>query len=109
MPYSNNEKNKECYKKYYLKNRKKFAARQKKRREDVRNLIRETKLKIGGCKCGETHLSCLDFHHRDEKDKLFDVSSGTRIGYSVKKIKEEIAKCDILCKNCHAKLHWKDD
>ncbi len=26
---------------------------------------------------------------------------------SKERILKEIAKCDVLCRNCHAKLHWE--
>ena len=40
----------------------------------------------------------MDFDHvRGEKS--FNISRGR--GHSIKKLKEEIAKCDIVCANCH--------
>jgi len=56
--------------------------------------------------CGESHRACLVFHHRDPKVKELEVSNC--INYSIRKIKEEAAKCDILCANCHRKLHYKE-
>jgi len=108
MSYSNNEKNKECYKKYYAKNKIKFQIKQKQLRERIKSLIRETKSNSNGCSCGEKHFACLDFHHINQKEKLFEISSASRLGYGLEKIKEEIKKCIIICKNCHAKLHWKE-
>ena len=51
--------------------------------------------------CGESSKCCLDFHHIDPKTKE------RRISYlrSIKKIDAEIAKCIVLCSNCHRKLH----
>lgn len=43
---------------------------------------------------------CMDFDHRDADDKLTEVSRLIRMG-SMKKLKEEIAKCDVVCSNCH--------
>jgi hypothetical protein len=54
--------------------------------------------------CGESEPACLDFHHRDPKEKKFKLSDGAgRI--SMNRVKEEIAKCILLCANCHRKVH----
>lgn len=67
-----------------------------------------TKAKSVGCdNCGLTDIECLDFHHRDPATKSFNI--GLSLGtYSIKKIVEEIAKCKVLCANCHRKLHAKE-
>ena len=57
------------------------------------------------CKfCGESANCCLDFHHRNEKDKTFTISQRVN-DYSWERILEEIQKCDVVCCNCHRKLH----
>ena len=59
-----------------------------------------------GCKyCGEMEPVCLDFHHRDPSMKSFTIGKHTGSKYDLSKLREEIAKCDILCRNCHAKVH----
>jgi len=58
-------------------------------------------------KCGENHIATLDFHHRDPSIKKKNLYLMCRDGYSFEKIKKEIDKCDVLCSNCHRKLHWK--
>lgn len=58
--------------------------------------------------CGETHPACLQFHHRNAEEKELEVSVAVASGWSKKRILEEIAKCDVLCANCHAKIHWKE-
>lgn len=58
----------------------------------------------GGCvRCGESDLSCLDFHHRDRETKDADATGMRR--FSLKRMLAEIAKCDVLCANCHRKHH----
>jgi 5-methylcytosine-specific restriction endonuclease McrA len=59
-----------------------------------------------GClKCSETDLSCLDAHHVDPKQKEHSIGTIKSLGYSLEKIKQELAKCVCLCANCHRKLH----
>lgn len=41
----------------------------------------------------------MDFHHRDPKTKLFTVGRTASRGYAG--LLDEIAKCDLLCANCH--------
>lgn len=58
----------------------------------------------GGCiRCGEDDLACLDFHHRDPREKEGHLGHIRR--FSIERIKAEIAKCDVLCANCHRKHH----
>lgn len=42
---------------------------------------------------------CLDFDHRDSSQKSFTVAQF--INVSKNKILQEIAKCDLICSNCH--------
>lgn len=58
--------------------------------------------------CEETHPACLEFHHRNplEKDREIPIMVGRGVGKE--KILQEISKCDLLCSNCHKKLHWNE-
>ena len=60
--------------------------------------------RIGGCvKCGEQDVACLDFHHRDPLEKEGHIGEFRKFG--IKRLLAEIAKCDVLCANCHRKYH----
>ncbi len=61
------------------------------------------------CACGEAHPACLDFHHRDRTQKRDGISKAITSGWSLKRLIEEIAKCDLICSNCHRKLHWAEE
>lgn len=56
-------------------------------------------------RCPENHPACLDFHHRDPKTKLFKVGGAAPSGMPQAKVMAEIAKCAVLCANCHRKEH----
>lgn len=57
------------------------------------------------CKiCGCTDTDCLTWHHRDGTEKEFNVGQDYT-GRSKAATLREIAKCDVLCANCHSKLH----
>lgn len=89
------------YKKaYYDKNKQDYSIRNKEYKKLFKTLIQESKTNC--IVCGETEKICLDFHHLSNKN--FSVSQGYQTG-SIRRVKEEINKCVILCANCHRKLH----
>lgn len=58
--------------------------------------------------CPETHVACLDFHHIIPSTKRASVRDMMRGHHSFESLMEEVAKCEILCSNCHRKLHWQE-
>jgi hypothetical protein len=59
----------------------------------------------GGCAlCGyDRHLGALQFHHVDPSQKRFAIASvGTAL--SLERARAEVAKCILLCANCHAEV-----
>lgn len=100
---------KECQRemssKHYIKNKAKYKLRSETQRVGLRTWIKELKSKLSCIKCGESHWSCLEFHHKDEKKKDFAISIAVRFNMTREQILEEIAKCDVLCSNCHRKHH----
>ena len=84
----------------------KYRMAWEKQHEKKRQILLDAR--IGGCiVCGETHSACLDFHHRNGKtDKLGDIGRIRR--FSTERLLAEIAKCDVLCANCHRKHHWDE-
>jgi len=58
--------------------------------------------------CSENHPACLDFHHVDRTIKEFSIGAFPRKTYTLKKVQEEIAKCIIICSNCHRKKHYEE-
>lgn len=77
----------------------------KTRRAEMRAIVREAR--------GTTCLNCkgtfepsqLSFHHRDPTTKKGTISDmAGRVGE--KKLREEIAKCDVLCHACHVEADY---
>lgn len=98
----------ECMSKYqaarydrFLRDR--LEADRKKRTQ----LVHSIKRRRGCAECGETHPACLDFHHRDKRQKTVGVGVLVGSTTNMQRILDEIAKCDVLCSNCHRKHHWK--
>ncbi len=92
-------------KKYYKKHTKRAIVENVKRvlsnRQATRAKIVEY-LQAHPCvDCGETDILVLDFDHV-RGEKRFCVADMMRMGYIwSKKLLEEIAKCEIRCRNCH--------
>lgn len=60
-------------------------------------------------KCGyNKNLAALDFHHRDPKEKVLLLDMRTFSNTGIESLEIEIAKCDILCANCHREEHYSD-
>lgn len=68
----------------------------------LRKMIFE-RLKSGCADCPEVDPVTLDFDHRDPKTKTNDISRLLRRGCSRSVLEAELAKCDVVCANCHRK------
>lgn len=55
--------------------------------------------------CLESDIRCLEFHHKNEDMKKSQISNYVYKPVSIYKLKKEIKKCIIVCKNCHTKIH----
>lgn len=93
------------YEKHREEHKKKVYEGKIRRRKEMRKYLNFLGFK---CKnCGEDDGVVLDFHHRNPKEKDFEVSVMICSGYSLKRIINEIEKCDVLCANCHRREHYK--
>jgi hypothetical protein len=103
MPFSNKEKQAVWFHNWYLQHRKERIALAKQQRVNDREWFRALKRTLVCLHCGEDDARCLDFHHRDPSTKLGVVSNMCVRGR--KAVLAEIEKCDVLCANCHRKIH----
>ena len=77
----------------------------KARRQRNKDFLNAYKLEQGCARCGYNKVAvALDFHHRDPADKSFPMAQAYRKGQ--KTIEAELAKCDVLCANCHREEEW---
>jgi len=105
----NADKMRQYRREWYHKNKvhaKKEIAR---RREELKAWMREFKAGLSCKKCGENHPAALQFHHLNPGEKDMNISETIHNGWSKKKIQKEMAKCIVLCANCHAKIHYEKD
>ncbi len=116
MPLKDNDKRREYHNKYmrevwYPKNQKKHIGYVKRLKQTINKYIDNYKSAHNCVMCGFQGSICpkvLDFHHR--RDKKFDIASYSRYVLSIKKIDEEISKCELVCANCHRiRTHTKKE
>ena len=109
MPINDPIKQREASRRHYEQNRDRVIAKAKETSKAARVHIRAyitTYLKANPCvDCGETDAIVLEFDHVTGKD--FNISDAARKGVSIKKLKDEIAKCEVRCANCHRKKTYE--
>lgn len=90
---------------YKDKHNKRVQELSKERRLVRKNIILE--IKRNPCTdCGNVyHHSMMEFDHKPEFKKSFDIGSGGTAG-SVDALMKEISKCDLVCSNCHSYRTW---
>lgn len=88
-------------------------TKQERKRANQLKVRREKKKALvdflgGKCiKCGYNKcIAALEFHHRDPSEKDFEMC--TNIHHPLEVLKEEVKKCDLLCRNCHAEEHFSE-
>lgn len=82
-----------------------FRKRHKERREWILGI----KASLKCSRCGESRPMCLDFHHLDGSTKEYNISTMIGKHHPKERILNEIAKCVVLCRNCHAVEHWEQE
>lgn len=107
----NIEKLRKYRKDWYERNKEseqiKARQRRKEGRQEVKIWLKELKQTLKCKSCLESDWRCLDFHHRDPNTKSFTIAKSWG-SWTKSRIEKEIDKCDVLCANCHRKLHGKN-
>lgn len=100
MPYSDPAAQKAAQQKHYADNKGKYAESSRIAREKKRAKLQE--LKSGPCTdCGVSYpYYVMQFDHIAD-NKEFNIGKMMH-KVSWQKILEEIAKCELVCANCHA-------
>jgi hypothetical protein len=87
--------------------RRKAQVRQASKRHyrRIKDALADYKIEQGCIRCGyDKCAAALDFHHRDPSTKLFEFG-GPKFLRAIQDIWDEVDKCDVICKNCHAETH----
>jgi hypothetical protein len=97
--------NRKVVKEHYYKNKKLYLEKNKRYNERKKEWWLELKSKLKCNRCSENNIVCLDFHHIDPTVKEGNLSHIWK-SWSKQRVLDELKKCEVLCKNCHAKEHW---
>ena len=96
------EKEKACLRGWYKRNKVRHRVAVAARRQELKKWVRGLKLAQGCVECGyRHHHAALHFDHV-RGSKIADVQDLVHRGYGKKVILREVAKCEIVCANCHA-------
>lgn len=89
---------------YYSKNREKVLGLNRQNKQRNAQHLAQVKQQRGCQTCGYNKCAAaLDFHHLGSKS--FELSRAATMGMSIQSLDDEIAKCIVLCANCHRELH----
>lgn len=102
---------KPCYNEYfrkYMKDNKQHQKLVKNNKIKCRDFVNQYKQNSNGCEnCGyNKNSAALVFHHKNPKDKSFEINIGVNKSYSKQRLLTEIDKCQLLCTNCHMEIEY---
>lgn len=101
MPYSNVEKQREAQRIWARNNPQTVTKNSNKSRQRKAQFVADYKNRPCA-DCGVQYPSyVMDLDHLPELTKLVKVSTLVSTGASIKRIKEELSKCEVVCANCH--------
>jgi hypothetical protein len=93
----------ECFREYFrergAKHRRQSGEARRRRRLAARQFVKEHLATHPCVDCGESDVAVLEFDHL--REKLRELSQLVGSGASLAVIKTEIAKCEVVCCNCH--------
>ena len=105
MAYRDVEKGRAYQRRWYHAYKKKRAETRRRNQLRIREWFEQLRSRLRCVRCPENHPACLSFHHRPGTKKSFEISMAVARGFSIELISLEMAKCDVLCVNCHLLVH----
>jgi hypothetical protein len=105
MPWKDIEKQRAAIRRHYYANKQVYIDKAYRKRREIRKWVYELKENTPCTDCKKLYpYYVMDFDHLLDKKVL--VSKVINNG-SWKQAKEEIAKCEIVCSNCHRMRTYK--
>ncbi len=100
MAYKDIEKERAAKRRYYERNRDVYRAKNRRKKDKLRAILRDCKAKPCADCGGEFPFYVMDFDHRVTEEKISSVSNLVP-WMNIERLLAEIAKCDVVCANCH--------
>lgn len=99
MPWKDIEKQRAAIRRHYYANRQLYIDKALRQKREVRNWVNKVKEASPCTDCKKSYpYYVMDFDHLGDKqmeiNKLINKCS-------IKRLKEEIEKCELVCSNCH--------
>lgn len=92
---------------YYWSHRSEEIERVKRRQRATVEWLRELR-QVACADCGKSYPPyVMDFDHRDPATKSFSLLADKVLLKSRGVLLAEVAKCDVVCANCHAERTWR--
>jgi hypothetical protein len=85
---------------HYQNNKQPYLDRAVARKSALKEVVRQLKDRPCTDCGGKFHFAAMDFDHTAD-NKSFDVGRAVALGLGIDRIQAEIAKCDVVCSNCH--------
>jgi len=105
MPYKDPEKQAEWRREYQRKRWAEGTSSQFRKRQELTEFINELK-NVPCADCGHSYPPyVMDFDHV-RGEKKYNVTSMKGRSASKRAILEEVAKCEVVCANCHRIRTW---
>ena len=92
---------------YYRRHKLRYLQKNRLRKRVARRYLENLKRARSCMVCGESDFRCLDFHHSSGAEKVAGLSQLATDGAAITRLDKELEKCVVLCRNCHAKEHFK--
>ncbi len=100
MAYKDIEKARACQRRYYQTHKEVYLHKNRRKKEMLRNIMRQHKAKPCADCGNEFPFYVMDFDHREGEKKNAHVSKLVQ-RMNLQQLLNEIAKCDVVCSNCH--------
>lgn len=105
MPYRDREKQLAYQKQHYRDNKKRYLDRNRMNRAKLRKYVSDIKSSTPCKDCGKQYPHyVMDFDHLSDKRGLIN---DFVLRYNLKELDLEIAKCEVVCSNCHRERSYR--
>ena len=99
--------NRQSYERRDEKRKREVQENRKRRVMEVQQYIWDYLAAHPCARCGESDPRVLEFDHI-KGNKFQSISKMVSDGHTIRSVKKEIAKCQVLCANCHRKKTIKE-